>query len=157
MNITDETRATITNNFCAVFEQFSFMIVNPEHKDNLEQEVSGCLNASIRFSGHRKGSLLLAVPNNMCPELAANILGVEKSQVQGSETCADALKEMLNITCANLLTAIHGEEPFFDISLPIAVSMNRSQWSSLLEDERTQAFRIDGHPCLLLYREENRT
>jgi len=55
----------------------------------------------------------------MLPILAANMLGLEKEDAATLDHQYDALKELANVLCGNLLPAIAGPEPEFDVQPPV--------------------------------------
>jgi len=59
--------------------------------------------ASISFAGPFEGTLALSASNELLPAIAANMLGLDFGQVPSQEIQRDALKELLNVTCGNLL------------------------------------------------------
>ena len=72
----------------------------------------------MTYSGGMTGSISLIVPDDVCPEIAANVLGKDPDDAIVAAQSADALKEVLNVLCGNILTAVAGESPVFDLSVP---------------------------------------
>lgn len=99
-------------------EQLAFIFSFPEEADStaiLESEITG---AQVAFSGPRQGELLLVVSSSVLPELAANMLGLEDGEVVLEDQQKDALKEVVNVICGNLLPHIGGVDAVFDIQPP---------------------------------------
>ena len=101
-------------------EQLAFMFSLPEDE-------RGCMipdsavAATISFSGSFSGRLVMTVSNQLLPELAANMLGVDEEETALNQQ-HDALKETINIICGNLLPAIAGNEVVFDIDAPVIIT-----------------------------------
>jgi chemotaxis protein CheY-P-specific phosphatase CheC len=75
--------------------------------------------ASVDFSGPFTGALFIAGPKEMLPELAANMLGFEEGAEPPSAAVQnDALQELLNVICGNLLPEIAGAEAVFKVHAP---------------------------------------
>lgn len=56
----------------------------------------------MSFTGAMQGECLLMVPEALCPEIAANILGLDTDDELAAMRAQDALKELLNVTCARI-------------------------------------------------------
>jgi CheY-specific phosphatase CheX len=74
--------------------------------------------ATMTFHGPITGQLTLRVSSTMLPTLIQNMLG----ELEGSESpdskARDALCEVLNMICGNLLTSWQGEEAIFNLNPP---------------------------------------
>jgi CheY-specific phosphatase CheX len=110
------------------------------------------------FDGPFKGSLALAVPEPFGGQVAANVLGLdmddpktENGTVCQTETnCAvDALKELLNVTCGNLLTAIAGDEPVFDLTVPEVTLLSEDEWRATPGLPDAVGFLVEDWPVFL--------
>ena len=78
--------------------------------------------ALVRFEGPVSGAFKLTVNSEMLPLLAANMLGLADESASTPEEQDDALKELANVLCGNLLPAIAGTEPVFDVHAPVIVT-----------------------------------
>jgi CheY-specific phosphatase CheX len=85
-----------------------------------ETQTDQTVVASVEFSGPFTGALYVSAPTEMLDELAANMLGFEEGEAGvPSETVKnDALKELLNVICGNLLPEIAGNEAVFKVHAP---------------------------------------
>ncbi len=135
--------------FCDVLEQLAFMFGEPVDKEELVKNNTKHVQAHMSFSGDQSGEIFVTVPSDMCPELAANVLGVEPDDERVFDLANDALKEILNITCGQLLTTVIGVEPVFDLSVPDINNINPRKWSKLLEEPESLGFLVDDYPVLL--------
>lgn len=101
-------------------ETLAFMFAMPppeEGPEPGEQEHAGVFRVRVYFEGPVDGSLVLSVPREMLPELAANMLGLD-AEATTREQRTDAARELCNVVCGNLLPAVAGAEPVFSVSPP---------------------------------------
>ena len=77
---------------------------------------STAVGVTVSFTGPFDGAVEIAADRAVLIELASNMLGLE---APADEACGiDALKELANVICGNLLPAIAGCEPVFHIAAP---------------------------------------
>jgi chemotaxis protein CheX len=72
----------------------------------------------VAFSGPFMGCLVLCVDLWMLPILAANMLGLMDADSTSREQQQDALKELLNVICGNLLPRIASPQEVFHVHAP---------------------------------------
>ena len=99
------------------FEELGFLLPTPEIN---EQQLNAQAEAavSVDFEGPFSGKLLLRVYGGLLPIIAANMLGQEDAP---SETLQrDALGEIVNVICGNMLPGIAGSKDVFHVSSPRA-------------------------------------
>lgn len=142
-------REMLNEVFYNVLENLAFMFGESVENDSLDEMAHDAVEARMRFAGPFSGSLSLVMPRNMCQELAANVLGLDPEDEQADASGEDALKELLNVTCGQVLTSLAGQEPVFDLSVPLVEPLDESRWQTLVADEDTAAFLIDEQPVLL--------
>ncbi len=135
--------------FCEVLERLAFMFGEPAPKEELLQNPAEGMKVSMAFAGPMKGTLTLAVPSSMCSEIAANVLGIEPDDDLAQKQSLDALKEVLNITCGQMLTALAGTTPIFNMSLPTSLEVDTQGWLAFLNEPGTLGFVVDDAPVLL--------
>ena len=144
-----DRRPMLVDVLCDVVEKMAFMFGNEASPEELPPAEEGYVKAHMTFSGPLNGRLTMVVAGEMCPELAANILGAEADDDRALEKSRDALKELLNITCGQILTTMAGEEPVFDLSVPQAEEIEAGEWKALADDPETAAVVADDFPVLL--------
>ena len=144
-----DRRPMLSDVLCDVLEKMAFMFGDEANAEVLPEPEEGYVQAHMTFTGPMAGSITMAVAGEMCPELAANILGAEADDDRALEKSRDALKELLNITCGQILTAIAGDEPVFDLSVPEASEMSPEDWNALASRPDTTAVLADDFPVLL--------
>ena len=74
------------------------------------------MTAQVAFHGPFDGLVRVRVPRDMLAELASNMLGLEAGEAASGEQQADALGELANVICGNLLPKVAGAEAVFDVA-----------------------------------------
>jgi hypothetical protein len=82
--------------------------------------------AAVAFSGPFSGELVVRASAEMLPHLAANMLGLEEPSAASTDHQEDALKELANVICGNLLPAMAGTEPVFRVGVPRVLAVDES-------------------------------
>jgi CheY-specific phosphatase CheX len=98
-----------------VLERFAFSFA--EEEDGVVEEDGECLCADLAFRGPVRGTVSLSLPRALAVALGANILGADPGDV-GPEVGEDAVKELCNIICGELLPLLFGLKAVFDLSVP---------------------------------------
>ena len=107
----DETRYRVA---AETLESLALMFLVPE--DEAANPLPCCARrVAVIFTGPFDGALILSASDGVLPELAANMLGLENCCAPTSEQQEDALKELANVICGNLLPVLAGEEAVFDV------------------------------------------
>ncbi len=97
-----------------VLERFAFSFADDE--DPQYQEVAW-LSSDLTFAGPVRGKVGLAVSRELASDLGLNILGVEP-ETAPPELADDAIKELTNIICGDLLFRLYGPKAVFDLCVP---------------------------------------
>ncbi|MCS6861097.1 MAG: chemotaxis protein CheX [Abditibacteriales bacterium] len=97
------------------FEELGFLFTTPELN---EQQRNAPVDAavSVAFNGPLRGHLMVQVSGDWLPTLAANMLGEDEPPPPGLQH--DALREIANVICGNVLPAITGSREVFYLSPP---------------------------------------
>lgn len=98
------------------FEEMAFAIP----MDGTAPSPGPTVAAQVSFVGPFAGRLVLAVEEQMLAGLAANMLGVD--EVPSPTEQADALGELANVLCGNLLPMIAGSQLVFLLDAPAPVT-----------------------------------
>ena len=112
METIEHTLAEVTG---GVLETMAFALVMPEVDDADTSEAM--TRATVRFDGAFGGVLTLSIASSQLPELAGNMLGLEDEPPE-DEQQQDALGELANVVCGNVLTALAGPKTVFDLQRP---------------------------------------
>ena len=98
-----------------VLEKLAFIFSFPEEERD-RMDYSAAVAASVSFVGPFGGVLIIVISNEALPELAENMLGIDEETTR--EQQYDALKEMINVVCGNLLPLISGKKSVFNVDAP---------------------------------------
>jgi CheY-specific phosphatase CheX len=103
-----------------VLERLAFIFSFPE-EDRPPIDGPDAMEARVAFSGPFSGALHLRIGRDICPELAGNMLGVEPEETTPDQR-DDAVRELVNVICGNLLPAIAGKRAVFNVDSPALLS-----------------------------------
>ncbi len=142
-------REMLTEVFCEVIENLAFMFGEAAEEGELEDSAGGYVLAAMSFSGPMSGRIELAVPREMRAEIAANVLGIDLDDELATSSADDALKELLNVTCGQVLTHLAGEEPVFDLGVPEVSDLAEDGWKAMSKAPGAAAVQLDEGPTLL--------
>ena len=102
-----------------VFESLVFMFpLDEEEQAPGGEEPCAQVTVRVSFSGPFSGCLLVSAPTEMLPALSANMLGMDYEGPARPDNEDDALKELTNVVCGNLLPIIAGPEAVFQVHAP---------------------------------------
>ncbi len=95
------------------FEEMALLYATP-----LQEPIEGGADAEVAvgFTGPLRGRLVVRAFGGVLPVLAANILGQEEEPAPQLQR--DALGEVANVICGNLLPAIGGPDALFLLDAP---------------------------------------
>ncbi len=144
----DDARTVLAEVLCEVLESFAFAFGEPTEPADCRQPNQPALQATMDVSGEVRASVALAAPVALCGEFAANVLGVDAMDQAAESNAADALRELLNVTCGRFLTALYGEEPVFDLGPPQVQKLDAEGWGELAAEVDVLAFLVDESPLL---------
>lgn len=115
------------------FEDLGFMLPTPELDDE-QKSAPLDTTVSVAFQGPSSGRLVILTCSEMLPTLAANMLGEEETTEQQQR---DALGEVANVICGNMLPGIAGAKAVFNLGAPqfIAAFQDVAQGSEALAAE----------------------
>ncbi len=98
-------------------ENLAFVFSFPKTESDAPPETAGAVLCKIGFSGPFSGVLDMSITEGCLAELAANMLGIDEEEIS-AEQKADAVKEVINVICGNLLPAVAGTRALFDLDAP---------------------------------------
>lgn len=110
-----------------VLEKLAFIFSFPATDRGVPADDQGLLDRSeavtsvVTFSGPFKGSIGVVISKESLPDLAGNMLGIDMEDTT-EEQRGDALKELVNVICGNLLPVIAGKRTIFDVGAPQIIS-----------------------------------
>lgn len=97
-----------------VLERFAFSFVEDEEQRGQGRD---WLLADLTFAGPAQGRITLAIPRELALELGLNILGADPDSASAG-LAEDAVKELTNIICGELLYRLHGAQAVFNLGVP---------------------------------------
>ena len=135
---------------CDVFESLSFMFGEAIDLDEVDSESESFINVSISYKGNRAGAVFLIVSDETAKILAYNILGIDEDEEDlPSESYMDALTELLNIICGQVITAMFGDEPVFDLTVPETKIISLDEWQKSVDSGNFLVLNFDDEPILI--------
>lgn len=99
------------------FESLALMFLMTE-EDACVLDPDDVTIAQVDFTGPFNGSLVLSITEELLPELTANMLGHPGEHEAPVEHQEDALKELANVICGNILPVVAGREAVFNVCGP---------------------------------------
>jgi CheY-specific phosphatase CheX len=103
------------------FERLAFMVASPDSpKEEGHSESPFEAATCVAFTGAFGGRLTVVVYGGVLPAIVGNMVGPENARDADSQT--DALGELANVICGNVLTRIAGGEETFRLEASRPVS-----------------------------------
>jgi CheY-specific phosphatase CheX len=145
-----------------VVENLSMMVVEkPAEWENFAPQLEGY----IEFMGPVQGKLYLRCEEALAQALAANLLGTDNTDIHTQTGAWDALAELLNVVCGNLVNEIFDAQKPFSLSPPqinIITPRNltdlrkKDKWKESNPEKEIQTvhFLLDGHPIEMILEED---
>ncbi len=115
----DSTLAAVAED---VLESLAFMLPAFEERRPTPAELADRTAAAIAFGGACDGVLAVEISNVLLPAMTCNMLGLDACEPPDPAIQRDALAELLNVICGNLLPEIAGERAVFDVGTAGAVA-----------------------------------
>lgn len=137
--------------FAKVLEKQVFIFADESSADDLPEGDGDWVEARMSFHGPFGGSLSLAMPKVAELDIAANFLGKDADDPEVIKCAEDSLKEILNVVCGHILTALAGEEPIFDLSIPKVHPLSENDRIALAALPGALAFDMEGKPVILRF------
>jgi chemotaxis protein CheY-P-specific phosphatase CheC len=135
--------------FCEMLEKCAFIFAETAAKDEIDDVAGEYVCVAMSFSGAWRGTMQLALPRPLCAVIAANMLGLEPDDEEAAQAQDDAVKELLNVTCGNVLTTLAGTEAVFSLSAPKTQVLPAAEWKALLQSPESVGFTVEEQPALL--------
>ncbi len=105
------------------FEELAFFMPVPDEPEDADVSTKMTL---VRFSGFTDGGFYIKLPDSALPVLAQNILAEDDIPI---EQQLDALKEVANVICGNILPQLAGKDKQYRLSAPEIVDDFISDYS----------------------------
>ncbi|HVP10959.1 MAG TPA: chemotaxis protein CheX [Phycisphaerae bacterium] len=111
-----QTSATLTTIFSEVLANLAFMFTDEEQVN--PSSTDAWLETVISYQGPVNGTLRFRCTTDFSVLLASNLLGVDLRDAEAGAKARDAVKEFMNIVCGQFVTALHGSESIFNLTIP---------------------------------------
>lgn len=125
-----------------VLEQMAFIFADPTDPADLPEQLDGALRVTMRFHGFAEGLLSVTTGPGVCAELAD---GLAEDPDAGQE----ALKELVNVICGQLLTAVAGDQPVFDLDPPLLTEATAEDWAAARGNTAAVTLMTDDCPVVV--------
>lgn len=135
--------------FLDISERLAFMFGDPVTREQIDTEGGEWAQAGVDFSGETAGRLTLSAPQELCLEIAANILGTDPEEIADGMLAEDALRELLNVVTGHVVPGLQGEDEAFELSVPVYEALTPEQVEELMGHPGTIYYELDDSPVLL--------
>ena len=139
---TMDTINIVTEAMSQALEKMAFLDTEPFDEES--EAPSVIITADIDFSGPVSGTIRMVAGIDFAQTLAENISGMFELT---DEQCADAVKELVNVTCGLVLPMIAASEAdVFDLTVPhLAKSEDRMDWDDFVSQDEVTVLNVEGH------------
>lgn len=149
------TTTTLTTVFSDVLGNLAFLFADDEQADPSPAAI--WLETTISYCGPATGTLRLQCNGEFAILLAANLLGIDPGDDDAELKAPDAVMEFMNIVCGQFVTAMHGTEDVFDLTIPAVRTLDQMPDFLDDDDEWTSTLVVEGHSVRLHYSPDNNT
>ena len=127
------------------FEALAFLLPMPEPDEPFEN----CPTATgtVSFHGPFNGKLVVTLPEAVLEELTGNMLGLDDGADVPVDSQQDALKELANVVCGNILPEIAGTTAIFNVDAPELIDASAPGSGDGLSTAATTRFFLDSGPA----------
>jgi len=139
--------ATLATIFSEILADLAFMFSEEDDTDLLSGEE--WLETSINYEGTVSGTLRFWCTQAFSVVLASNLLGIDPDDENASSQARDAAKELMNIICGQFVTAVHGTDDVFELSIPHIEGLSETPDCAEAQDSEVAAFIVDGEQVRL--------
>ena len=144
-----QTTAALTTVFSDVLGNLAFMFSDGDQAD--PSSAATWLETTIGYHGPSSGTLRLQCTSEFGVLLAANLLGIDPEDDDAESKAQDAVKEFMNIVCGQFVTAAHGTNDVFDLTIPATRTLEQMPDSLNCDDEWSSTLTVEGHCVQLTY------
>jgi len=143
----EEQHAHIDAVIGPILERFAFVFPEPLGDAHVDPGES-LMCATITFSGATSGTLVVCAPEDLCIELAANILGTDAQDPDAHLRGADTLGEVANIAAGHVATRIEPNRQT-DLYPPIVRRMTRGEWDRVAASSAGRSYLVEERPVMV--------
>ncbi len=141
--------ATLKTIFSDVLAKLAFMFTDEDVTGEASEQT--WLETVISYQGPSEGTLRFRCTRDFTVLLAANLLGIDPEDDCAVTQCEDAAKEFMNIVCGQLVTALHGSDDVYVLSIPQTIEL--PEMPDLADDGGISIYTVsvDTHAIQLIY------
>lgn len=143
------TTVTLKTVFSDVLANLAFMFT--DDTDATPPAGSGWLETTIGYHGPATGMLRFHCTRDFAVALAANLLGASPEDEDCVQQSQDAIGEFMNIVCGQFITATHGTEQVFDLTIPCTRDLPAPPEFITNDDASALALNVEGQRIELIY------
>lgn len=132
-----------------VLANFAFLFGESRLAGELPCLEGAGLLARLPFRAPEMGSIVLAVPEGLAIEIAANSVGTDPADPEVSSRAPDALKEVVSVMGGHLAGALEGCGTEVTLFPPQIYPLRFEEWDRLRTDPETRCFIVRELPVLL--------
>lgn len=141
----NEVSQLLSSVVAETLEQFAFLFGEQEDSEGAQPEPRAYLQATIHFDGGGdKGTLRIATTEDLCREMAANILGLDMDEV-GKDATEDAIKELANVLVGTLTVRRLGVNIPCALDTPQAQPLTTAEMKAFMREEGALCFNVEEH------------
>ena len=135
-----------------VLGDLAFLVSDDEQPEPTPDAV--WMDCRISYSGPLGGTLRCWCTREFALQLAANLLGLSSDNQAVVDGLEDALCEFMNVVCGQFVTAHHGTDSVFNLSIPTASQCAQAPQFDFDGNETACALSISGEPFYCKYERE---
>jgi CheY-specific phosphatase CheX len=113
------------------------------------EDTQALATVRVRFSGPLCGGMQLSLSQPVLAELAGNMLGADDGSALSADEQHDALRELINVICGNLLPLICGNSAEFNIQTPFIPAAGASANSEFGPANAVSNLAVESGICLV--------
>ena len=139
----------ITHQLIKIVSEVAYLFLDTLEEENRPDcSQWDCIGIELKFKGYTQGKISVWTTKECAHYIALNMLGSDDdTSVFNEEKALDALKEVVNIMCGNILTIIYGEDHIFELGLPSTVSHDQLNHDASLQ--YVYWFIVENNPMLI--------
>ncbi len=145
---TPKLRKTFSN----VLSDMAFMFISDP--DETSPAPNYTLETRISYRGPHTGTIHLRCDGRFAAALAGNLLGLDAMDNEADQQRLDALKELMNVVCGNLVTALYGTDGLYDLTIPEVVPLLLDAPLESPKADEIHTLVVDDHVIELAHRPE---
>ena len=126
---------------------FLFTMATPAERTAAD----GWLEVGIDYEGPVHGRLRLRCPAEVGVLISANLLGCDPELEADQLNAEDAVRELMNVVCGQLVTRLHGHRVVVQLGLPVVHHLTVEEVAAPLEGTEILAVCVEGYEVQLAY------